>query len=173
MGKLKLILKRKKSQAWGADLMVAFVIFSIGIFVFFLYSINAPTEAEENIDALFYEGKIIASSILSEGYPADWNSENVVTAGILTDNKINETKVERFYNLAQADYAKTKRIFNTKYDYYFFLDRNMVISSGEIEGIGKPGTVKENINALNLVKVTKLTIYENKPTSAYLYIWEE
>ena len=54
------------------------------------------TEAEENIDALFYEGKIIASSILSEGYPVDWNSENVVTAGILTDNKINETKVERF-----------------------------------------------------------------------------
>ena len=108
MGKLKLIYN-KQAQAWGADLMIALVIFSIGIFVFFLYSINAPTEAEESIDNLFYEGKIIASSILSEGHPEDWTFGNVVTIGILSQGKINETKLERFYNLAQADYAKTKR----------------------------------------------------------------
>ena len=172
---IKSLVKYKRSQAWGADLMVAMVIFSFGILVFFLYSINTPTEAEENIGTLSYEGKIIAESILSEGYPQDWTSENVVTMGILSQGKINETKVERFYALTQTqeDYAKTKIIFNTRYDYYFFLDRNMVIASGEIEGIGKPGTVKENINALNLIKITKFTIYQDKPTTAYLYIWEE
>jgi len=41
----------------------------------------------------------------------------------------------------------------------------------EIEGIGKPGTNKNDITAENLIKITRFTIYKEKPTTAYLYIW--
>jgi len=128
-------------------------------------------ELEENMQNLFYDGEIITNTILSEGYPINWNETNVDKIGILSDNKINETKLERFYNLAQTDYEETKIIFNTKYNYYLFLDKNITINSVSIEGIGKPGVNKNNINTENLIKITRITVFENKPATAYLYVW--
>lgn len=157
----------KQSQAWGIDMAVAVVIFSIGIIVFYFYALNSQNEAAENFEKLGYDGKIIVSSILSEGYPADWGLEEVVTIGILSENKINETKLERFYSLSTDNYGKTKALFNTRYNYYFFLTEKMILGSGEVEGIGKEPT-----NPENLVKITRFTIYKNKPVTAYLYVWE-
>ena len=113
-----ILAKSKRSQAWGMDLVIALAIFSVGLVAFYIYSLNAPSEAKEVIDSLFYDGKIIANSILSEGYPINWNLSNVVTLGILSENKINETKLRRFYNLTQTNYPKTK----------IFLTQNMIIS---------------------------------------------
>ena len=164
---------KKKSQIWGVDLIVAVILFSIGIIGFFVYVLNYPGEAEENLSNLFYDGNIIASGILSEGYPLNWNLENVVKPGILTGNKINDTKLELFFNLSMANYTRTKSLFNTKYDFFFFLPENFVLSLGEVRGIGKPGTDPQSINSKNLVKITRFTIYKHKPVTAYIYIWEE
>ena len=165
-------MQDKKGQAWGFDLMVAIIIFTFGIVVFFIYSVNQPAEAKETLEKLSYDGKLITNAILSEGHPKGWNESNVVKIGILNDNKINQTKLESFYSLAQTDYPNTKQHFNTVYDYYFFLDENMTIDSLEVEGIGKPGTNKNNIDSENIVKITRFTVYGNKPMVAYLYIFE-
>lgn len=167
MEKYTLMHKNKHAQAWGIDLMIASVIFTVAIVFFYFYTLNQPGEAQETIDALYYDGKIIADSILSEGYPKDWNLTNVVTTGILTNNKINETKLERFYNLSNSTYAKTKTLFNTKYNYYFFLNENMIIDGTTIQGIGK-----EPLNDKNLIKITRFTVYKDKPMTAYLYVWD-
>lgn len=165
-------MKNRKSQAWGIDLITGIIIFSIGILVFLIYSVNHAGEAKENLEPLAYEGEVLFSNILSEGYPEDWNSDNVVKIGILGHNKINETKLERFYALAQDNYNKTKSLFDTRYDYYFSFS-NMDINSTIIEGIGKPGTNITSINAANLIKITRFTVYKNKPVTAYVYVWEE
>ena len=165
-------LMQKRAQAGGFDLMVAVIIFTFGIVVFFIYSINQPAEAKETLEKLSYDGKIITDSILSEGYPENWDENNVIKTGILTDNKINQTKLDRFYSLTQTDYQKTKQLFNTIYDYYFFLDEDMTINSLEVEGIGKSGTTRDNINSENIVKITRFVVYEGKPMAAYLYVFE-
>ena len=157
----------KKGQAWGIDLGVAFIIFSVGIVSFYFYALNQPNEARYLQEILSYEGKSIASSILSEGYPEDWNSDNVATIGILTDNKINETKLGRFYNLSIENYGKTKKEIKTRFNYYYSLDKNISIEGKEVEGIGaEPTSVK------NLIKIPRFTIYQNEPITAYVYIWE-
>mgnify|MGYP000014655228 CR=1 FL=1 len=81
----------KKGQAWGFDLMMASIIFLGGITVFYLYSLNTP-EAETTLNKLTYEGNIVASTLLSDGFPIDWEEFNVVNPGILSNNKINQTK---------------------------------------------------------------------------------
>ena len=63
-------------------------------------------------------------------------------------------------------------MFRTQYDYYFFLEENISINSTEFEGIGKPGTTKNNLNTTNLIKITRFTIFNEKPITAYLYIWD-
>ena len=56
----------------------------------------------------------------------------------MTEDKINDSKLARFYNFSLSDYPLTKRKFNTEYDYYFFLDSNMSIEGNTVDGIGKP-----------------------------------
>jgi hypothetical protein len=162
---------KKIGQVWSIDIIIAFTVFLIAILIFFIYSVNYSGEVEDTFKKLSYDGEIIFKNIFSEGYPEDWNSSNVVNIGIFSKNKINETKLERFYNLAENNYSITKDIFKTNYDYYFFLELNITINSLEIEGIGKPGTNKDDITSENLIKLTRFTIYKEKPTTAYLYIW--
>ncbi len=159
--------KRKTAQAWGIDLAVAMIIFTFGILIFFFYAINRPNEAKENIDSLSYDGEVIADSILSKGYPDNWNTTNIGTLGVLSDNKVNETKLEYFYNLSAEDYNRTRALFNTRFEYYLSFSQNMSISGLEVEGIGS-----EPNNEENLIKITRFTIYKNKPTTVYFYIWE-
>jgi len=161
----------KRSQAWGIDLMVAIGIFSVAIVVFFVYSINQTNEARDTLEDLLYEGKAISNSILSEGSPEDWNSNNVVRLGILDEGKINNTKLERFYDLSLSDYAKTKTLFKINVDYYFFLDEEMIIDTENVVGIGKPGFDIEDIDEENLIKIKRFIIYNDKLVSAYFYVW--
>ncbi|MFH1365693.1 MAG: hypothetical protein ABIH28_03855 [archaeon] len=160
-------MRNKKGQAWGMDLMVAIVIFSVGITAFYFYTINSSEETQEIITRLFYDGNIIASDILSEGAPMNWETGNVVKIGILSNNRINETKLENFYLLSTSDYPKTKTIFNTRFNYYFFISEPMIIGGNPIEGLGKKPE-----NSKNLVKITRLTLYKEKPVTFVIYIWE-
>ena len=56
----------KKSQAWGIDLIISFVIFAVGITFFYLYMINS-SGSEDKFETLTNEGKLASSIILSEG----------------------------------------------------------------------------------------------------------
>ncbi len=162
----------KKSQIWSLDIIVGIIIFFIGIMLFYIYSINYSTETDETLEYLYYDGHVLMNSILSEGSPSNWNSGDVLRIGVLNDGQINATKLERFYNFSVSDYNRTKIVFDTKFDYYFFLDGGMGFDSGVVSGIGKPGFDTENIDAQNLIKLVRITIYNKKPTGAYLYIWE-
>ncbi len=166
---------KKRAQIWGFDILAGMALFLIGIIVFFVYSLNQPGEAQDNFELLSYDGKIIADNLMSPGYPLEWNSSNVVTLGISSEDKINETKLQKLHEIiyTENNYTITKNIFNTQYEYYFFLEQNMTINSIEVEGIGKPGATRNNIDARNLIKITRFTVYQNKTTPLYIYIWEE
>jgi len=162
----------KKSQSNSIDLMIASTIFGLGIIVFLIYSINGPNESAETIDSLYGDGESISEIILSEGNPEDWDYNNVDKIGILTDNKIDERKLEAFYDLSINNYSFTKRSFNTLYDYYFIIDDNVSINGNNINGIGKPNFNISNIDAENIIKITRFSIYKDKPVNAYIYIFD-
>ncbi len=169
-------MMNKEAQAWGFDLMIASVLFLTAMVIFYLYSLNYPSESQDALDTLKYEGDFIAESILSEGYPMNWNKNSVIKIGITNGNKINETKIEAFYNLANYDanpsgYAKAKLIFSTQYDFFFNLSQEIQIEGSAIPegGIGRNFV---NENPQNVIKITRLTIYQEKPATMNLYIWE-
>lgn len=162
----------KKGQGWGIDLIAAITIFLVGIIIFYFYSLNYPTEGRETFETLNYGGDLIMDSLLSSGYPEDWNSENVIKIGIVDSGKINQTKLDRFYNLVNSNYNKTKNMFNVQSDYFLIFESGMKVEGESVNGVGKPGTDPANITVDNLIKITRLSIYEEKPVTAYLYIWK-
>lgn len=169
----KFISMNKKAQIWSIDIMAGMVLFLVGIIAFYVYSLNQPGEAEDNFEILIYEGKVISDNLMSSGYPKEWNSTNVVRLGITDENVINETKIISLYDMiVNGEYNATKNLLNTNYDYLFFLEGNS--SQIEFQGIGKPGVNKSTkIDARNLIKTTRFTIYKNKTVPLYLYVWEE
>ncbi|MGV8131324.1 MAG: hypothetical protein ACP5N7_04465 [Candidatus Pacearchaeota archaeon] len=160
-------MNHKKAQAWGFDIIVATGIFIVGIIAFFLYTINYPTGEQEKLEDLLYEGNTVANSLLSEGYPLNWTTSTVSKIGLLTENKIDQTKLEYFNELATTDYARTKSILGTKYNYFINFSRPIEISGLEVEGIGFLS--EETINS---IKVSRVSIYQNKPISLEVQVWE-
>ena len=166
--------KKTRGQIWGLDLIVAGVIFITGILIAYTYALNFSSPDEE-INKLLFEGNSISDTILSEGWPVEWSNSNVVSPGILTQNKINQSKLELLYNLSQQDYARLKLLLNTNKDFYFYLSEQMNIGGNYLEGIGKPGLNSSTIapieNPKNIIRINRFTIYQEKPVSFYLYVW--
>ena len=79
-----ILINQKKAQIWSIDLVAACVIFIIGIIVLYIYSINYLNQAQDSLDNLLHDGNVAAELLLREEYP-----------GILTDNKINQTKEQK------------------------------------------------------------------------------
>jgi hypothetical protein len=168
-------LMNKRGQAWSLDLLIGAFLFTVALSVFYFSILNSSNNLNEAIDLLSYDGRSISKNILSEGSPSDWSSSNVIQIGVLDNGKISETKLEAFYDLANADYARTKLLFNTRYDYYFFLDANITFNSTIVDGIGKPGITRDNVSQVdikNLIRVDRISVYENKIMGATLFVWE-
>ena len=159
---------KKGAQAWGLDLMVAITIFLAGIILFFFYALNFSSERVEVFDALSYEGKIIGDSLFSEGFPNDWNETNVVSIGILSNGQVNNTKLKRFYDLANTSvgYAKTKNLFNVLDNYYVYFEDPIVIDGVTINGIGIPESGQKN-----LARITRVMVQDGQIKNLNINVW--
>ena len=160
-------MKNKNAQAWGFDLMIGVMIFVGGMAMIYLYTINYPGQEEDTIQTLQNEGQLFSESILSEGSPTNWNLTNVLRPGILSNGKINQTKLELFDNLTTINYNLTKSLFRLKNEYYFYFQEPVNIS----------GTMKQTIGLLNstspqnLIKITRVVIYQTNVTTLKFYLW--
>lgn len=167
---MRCICDSKRGQAWGFDLMIATIIFISGIVSFYLYSLNYQTEAQETLDTLFYEGNTISEDLLSSGYPSTWNAGNVQVIGLTDDGKINQTKLERFYGLSLEDYGRTRSILNINNNYFINFSDTLTLNI-EGENIDVDGIGKTPENAKNIIMVTRLTVYHEKPAAMNVFIW--
>ena len=168
----------KRGQGWGVDLIIATTIFLSTLLIFFFYSLNSSGEGQDTLDNLLYEGEFISSTLLSDGYPVDWNENNVVTLGILSNGKINDTKLERLYNMANPvsnpiGYEKSKNLFRTKYEYFFNMSEPIDFGGEPIPegGIGKAPPIPP-LNPKSLVKTSRITNYKGSPRIMEVYVWE-
>jgi hypothetical protein len=155
----------KRAQAWGIDLIAATAIFLTSIIFFYLYAMNYPTETENELQSLTYEAELVADSLLSEGLPIDWTPNNVIKIGLLSDNKINQTKLEYFYSLS-ANYQKTKSLFRVKNDYFVYFQEPMTINGSPVTGIGNPAAANQN-----LIKISRIVVYNDNIATLNIYVW--
>lgn len=147
------VFSSTKGQSWGYDLIISITIFIIGIVIIYVYAINFSLNTSSDYK---YQAKYISSIILSEGSPEDWTAENFELPGILSNGKINQTKLELF-SLLPVEQIKKKT--GLKYNFYFFFDGH--------EGVGLIPQEQKN-----LFSIERFAIYDNKPVKFTLYIWD-
>ncbi|MBI3622879.1 hypothetical protein HY212_02250 [Candidatus Pacearchaeota archaeon] len=144
-------IKNKSGQAWSLDVVIAIVIFTIGIVLLYVYAINYFSKSDELLNNLFYEGNIAAQLILSDD-----------DLGILSGDAVNQTKLDQF----NSSYDQKKTMLGITKDFYFSID-GMVVNDIPASYVGMKSQNPENV-----VQITRITIYNNKPVKFQLYIWE-
>jgi len=164
-----------KAQVFSLDLIIGVIIFGSAILIYYKTTTNFSDQDEALLDDLLIDAKTISSSLMSNGYPYNWSKDNVSRIGIITNNRINETKLEQF---SMISYKESKKLFGTIYDYYvFFMGRNnnIIPFNESLEGIGKSGVNSTNIqtveNPKKLVKVTRLLIKDSDIAKMVIYLW--
>lgn len=157
----------ERGQAWAFDLMIAITLFTVGLVSFYLYSLNYNSNEQSPATTLEVEARAISDSILSPGIPESWSAPQVVTPGILTDNKINQSKLESLYNLIENDYNSFRALLKTNKEIEIGFSKNVTINGDEINSLGKSPE-----NAENIIKIERLTIYQDSPITIYITLWE-
>ncbi len=113
-------MKNKKAQIWYTDFMVGVLIFVIVIVLYYEYANNLNQDPDKLTSDLIMDAKSITSSLITEGYPTNWNQSNVQMIGLTDGNQ--RLVQEKIDVLAGMDYGEMKTKFRTSYEYYLFLE---------------------------------------------------
>ena len=147
-----------KAQAWYMDFAIAMLLFLFTLAVYFSYTNNIQREETYILDVLLSESQSVSSSLLSGGYPDDWNNNSVVRIGISNEQRLNTSKLRNFKKL---DYTRTKRSFGTPYEYFvYFLGGNEVLNINGVCGVGHP--------LVNTTYKIKSAYYYTDPSDSFL-----
>ena len=157
---------KKRGQAWGFDSMMGAVIFITGALVFYFFALNYGSANNQKVDQLVHDTTSVADSLLSEGIPANWNATSVTKIGIITNNKVNNTKLATLYNMSRDNYNNTRRTINTRVNYFINFSEPRIVNSQPVQGIGIDPT-----NATDTFRVTHYIVYNDKPTTLYVILW--
>jgi hypothetical protein len=160
-------IRSRKAQAWGFDLIAGLMIFVLGVVLFYFYAVNNSSGNEQKSLFMKEEAKLVAEILLTGGSPVNWNVTNVERIGFYDNGKINQTKLNNFYNLTNADYSRARALFNINDDFYVFFSSNVSVGGQVVSFIGDNQTQ----NAKNVVKVTRAVVYDNRVVGMEVNVW--
>ena len=145
-------IRSKKAQAWSLDVVVAIVIFMAGVIILYVYAINYVNQGGQQPDDLLYQGNTAAELLLGDD-----------ELGLVSNGKINQDKLNDFY---ASDYKLKKMRLGVKDDFYFIL-QNL-----EVNGtlVGYAGLMNSTA-VKNSIKVSRFSVYKNKPIKFQIYVW--
>ncbi|NQU32276.1 MAG: hypothetical protein HQ521_03495 [Bacteroidetes bacterium] len=151
-----LLSMHKKGQVWSLDLLVAFIIFTVSLGVIYFYALNYTAGSSDDLSELFYEGDLASNLLLSE-----WEQWNF---GLLEDGKIVQGRLEDFDSRLPEEKKTRVGVSNN----FYFSMPGMKISGVPQEYVGIVNVTSVD----SQVKITRIVIYENKPTKFELIIWK-
>jgi len=147
--------------------------FFIALFIFYQYYSNTVAIDVGELQNVRRDAQALSEYLMSSGYPADWNETNVEQIGLVEEGyRLNESKLG---NLTVLNYDDTRKLFNTKYDYYFyFIDKNNQVAN--ISTYGKPGINMTNVEEVEdpkkIVTLSRFVFYERNMYRMVLYVWD-
>jgi len=165
--------KGKKGLVWTTDFIIGMMLFILIVFVA-LRIVFSMYPSEDHI-IVYRDAVHLSDRLLSEGYPPDWNTTNVILPGIAENNRINATKLSRFKNL---DYYHAKTLMHMTSDYIFFIRNSTDIINISQCVYGYNLTTDENCTPMlgtitynNLARIDRLIIYNSTVISLTIYAW--
>ena len=126
-----------KSQTFFTDFIMALLLFTFTLIVYFGYTINIHSENTDDIELMIKDANSISNSLALSGYPQDWTAQTAIRYGIADTQRVNKSKVRM---LKQISYKDQRSKFSTPYDYFAFFvnDAGEVLNINGVCGMGSP-----------------------------------
>lgn len=162
----------KHAQVWSMDFISSIIIFflvvSVTIFAW-NYTINKNTE-QVNFNEMENKALMISDIIIrSQGQPPDWDTGNVQTIGLASEeNVINQTKTLQFITM---DYNIIRQLWGIR-SYNFYLEMQY-INGTTIQTNGNnitKGTYPINTSRF-VVPVERYVLYNGKVSKLSFILW--
>ncbi|MFC1753263.1 hypothetical protein ACFL96_07705 [Thermoproteota archaeon] len=154
--------KQRKAQVWYTDFFIGLLIFIVAMTGYLAYTYSDSVEEKGELSELIIDAKVIASSLISEGYPSDWNESNVTRIGLTDgDYRLMEEKLDAFNDLSYDDRAD---LLGTTKDYYFYIQYQ---NGTEFNHLGMNGS-----SAVKLVQMTRIVVYNDTFVKMVFYLWQ-
>ncbi len=141
--------------------MVGILIFVVAILIYFQFINDFSFETQSALDDVLRDAKIISNSLLTAGYPLNWNSTTVSRIGVTNDNqRINTTKLSEFKSI---DYNASKQLFSITSDYFIYFEKGGIKTTiGDVDDIGVNSSSYDHLAAITRIVFWNGTIYEMK-----------
>jgi hypothetical protein len=125
-----------KSQAFYTDFIIAIMIFSVILTIYFLYTSNLSKQDEGLLDDLLTDSESIAYSLTTGGFPNNWDENNIVRMGLTNNDQIINPSL--LLESSKINYNKTKRLLGTTHDFFTYFENKdgQIITFGGDYGIG-------------------------------------
>jgi len=129
-----------------------------------------------SFEQLYEDSVYISNVLIDSGYPADWNSTNVILPGIANDHELNISKLK---NYSLLSYENSKILLHITSEYVFFFKNKTDVQNFTSCTYGYP--VDLNITSCepdltlipykNLVKTQRLLAYDGSIVTMIIYTW--
>lgn len=131
------------------------------------------SQANDDFGKVKLEAEKLSDYFLTEGVPSNWTNETVVRIGLLTNNRVDQNKLLQLYNIS---YEESKLYLGVNNDYLLFFEKNNSIINITRCGYGGITMTNCSINVSsivsnNLVKITRLTIFNSSIVEMKIYVW--
>lgn len=159
-----------KGQVYTYDFLIALTIVIIAVLISFKLVFNAVPDDDYKI--LELEGKVISSAIISEGSPQNWTIDNVIIPGILSQGRINITKLQQ---LGQLGYNNVSALLNTRQEFFIYFENRTQILN--LSNCGFGSAIVNNdcqqpiFEAKNIAKLTRLTLINSTAIKMVILTW--
>ncbi len=109
--------RKKQAQSWSLDFTIGLLIFLLAI----VLSIKFINQADNTdiFQDMYQEATFISEHLKSEGYPENWTSSSLIKIGLLSDGKLDFSKL---LNLSEIGYKKSKQYLNTQFEYFVMFE---------------------------------------------------
>lgn len=170
---MKFLRIKKKGQILTMDFIIGLLFFLFLLVMSMKLIVDVAPNSNYQI---LYNNNIYASeSLITEGFPLDWNETNVIIPGITSHYRLNLTKLEQYDNLS---YGTSKVLLHSNSEYIFFFKNqtNILNITNCIHGYPLQTNEfcepkLETISYQNLVKTERLIIHDSQIIQLVIYNW--
>ncbi|MCH8216365.1 MAG: hypothetical protein IH892_06290 [Planctomycetes bacterium] len=150
-----------KAQVWFTDFVIGMIVFSLVLISYYTYTTNISKQDSSANDNLISDAKIVSSSLISKGFPNNWDVNTVTRIGFTDSyNRLDTTKFNEFILI---NYNKSKKLFGTTYDYIlFFVNESEDVQN--VEGFCATGHGLVNVP----FDISAAYYYQNKDEEQFL-----
>lgn len=170
-----MLKNNKQGQVFTLDFImglggfIVVLIVSMSLFIDIVPSASYETAYRDNL--------YLATTIIQEGFPTNWNASSVILPGITNDHRLNLTLLNRYDNI---NYSHTKTLYHITSDYLFFFANSTSILN--ISGVCTHGyniavnaTCNPQLDTLDydhFLTTERLVVHQGKIIRMYIYTWD-